>query len=82
MKNKGVIKFNPNDIFYTSNFKGTAMFTGFVKYFNIQRDSRYVGIAFDYLFARSFQLRSVRSKGGVEEEKSGWYFITVLIISF
>jgi len=82
MKNKGVIKFNPNDIFYTSNDRGTAIFTGYVENFYIKRDTRIVSVGFSYHFGGNSQSRSMRSKGGAEEEKSGWYFITVLIISF
>ena len=69
LKNKGVIKLNANDILYTSNFKGSAMFTGYVEHFNIQRDTRFVSISFSYHFGGTSQSRSMHTKGGDEEEK-------------
>jgi hypothetical protein len=69
LKDKGTIKLNATDIFYTSNFNGTATFTGYVENFDIKRDSRVISIAFSYRFGGNPASRSMRSKGGAEEEK-------------
>jgi len=69
LNDKGTIKLNATDIFYKSNFNGTANFTGYVENFDIRRDSRFVSIAFSYRFGGMPASRSMRSKGGAEEEK-------------
>lgn len=69
LDNKGTVKINATDIFYTSSMVGYAIFTGYVEHFNITRDSRVVNVAFSYHFGGNSTSRSVRSKGGAEEEK-------------
>ncbi|HSY76655.1 MAG TPA: outer membrane beta-barrel protein, partial [Bacteroidia bacterium] len=69
LKNKGTIKLNATDIFYTSNMLGYAIFTGYIENYDIKRDTRVVSIAFSYHFGGSSTSRSMRSKGGAEDEK-------------
>ncbi|HTA28015.1 MAG TPA: outer membrane beta-barrel family protein, partial [Bacteroidia bacterium] len=70
MKGKGTIKLNANDIFWTDLTVGTTTFTGFKQSIFVRRDTRFVGISFTYHFGNASTSKSLRSKGGAEEEKN------------
>ncbi|HEY6160488.1 MAG TPA: outer membrane beta-barrel protein [Bacteroidia bacterium] len=69
MHNRGTFKVNATDIFYTSNGRGYALFTGYREDFYIKRDTRVVTVSFSYHLGGNSQSRSMKSKGGADEEK-------------
>lgn len=70
LNHKGTIKINANDIFWNEVTRGTTMFANFNQTIFVRRDTRFVGIAFTYNFGNAQASRSLRSKGGAEEEKN------------
>jgi hypothetical protein len=68
LKDRGTIKLNANDIFWTNSTNGTTYFTGFTETVSVKRDTRTVGVSFTYHFGGQSQ-SSLRSKGGAEDEK-------------
>ncbi len=69
LKGKGSITINSGDVFWTDLTKATTTFAGFNQTIFVRRDTRFVGIAFAYHFGDSPASRSLRSKGGAEDEK-------------
>ncbi len=70
LKGKGTKTLNSGDVFWTDLTKGTTTFTGFNQSIVVKRDTRFVGLSFSYHFGDSPASRSLRSKGGAEEEKN------------
>jgi hypothetical protein len=68
LNNKGTVKVNATDVFWTNVTNGTTYFTGFNETVDVKRDSRVVNVSFTYHFGGSSQ-SSLKSKGGAEDEK-------------
>jgi len=68
LKDKGIIKINATDIFWTNRTDGATYFTGFYESVYVKRDTRSVGISFTYHLGGASP-SSLHSKGGAEDEK-------------
>jgi len=69
LKDKGTIKINAYDIFWTNVTNGITSFTGFTESVYVKRDSRTVGASFTYHLGGQSK-SSLHSKGGAEDEKN------------
>ncbi len=69
LNNKGTIKLNASDIFWSQAINGTTSFTDYNETIHQRRDTRTVGFSFTYHFGGQPSSQSLRNKGGAEEEK-------------
>lgn len=67
MKNKGTLRLNFRDIFYTQAMQGLTYFQQTTEYFRLQTDSRVVNIAFTYRFGKAY--KTTRKSGGAAAEE-------------
>jgi hypothetical protein len=71
LKNKGTLKLNVRDIFYTQVAKGQINFESTEASFQNYRDSRVVNVTFSYRFGKPMNGgNSQRKKGGANEEQN------------
>ncbi|SJZ39225.1 outer membrane beta-barrel family protein [Sediminibacterium ginsengisoli] len=66
LKNKGSLKLNVRDLFYTQAMNGNTTFQQATEYFRLKRDTRVVNIAFSYRFGKTF--KDTRKNSGISEE--------------
>jgi len=69
MDNKGTLRLNVSDIFWTQLTDGITNFNGYNEAVFVRRDTRMVNLSFSYHFGGSSNSQSLRSKGGAEDEK-------------
>ncbi len=71
LKNKGTIKLNVRDLFYTQQAKGYMKFESTEASFRNSRDSRVLNLTFSYRFGKAMNGNgSQRKKGGANEEQN------------
>ena len=70
LKNKGSIRFNVRDIFYTQKAKGYINFQQTAAEFRNFRDSRVANITFTYRFGKPLKEANQRKKGGSSDEQN------------
>jgi iron complex outermembrane receptor protein len=68
LKNKGSLKLYINDIFNSGNQKGTVEIQNTIAQFTQKRDSRNVGINFNYRFGKPMKTQQRRSGGAGDEQ--------------
>ena len=68
IKNKGSLKLNVRDVFYTQKVKGNMNFKSTeVSFFNM-RDSRVINLTFTYRFGKPLSGTQPRKQSGVDEQ--------------
>lgn len=70
-KNKGSLKLNVRDIFYTQDMEGFTIFNHATEYFRLQRDTRLVNLAFTYRFGKAVKTPARRMNKVDEAERVG-----------
>lgn len=68
LKNKGSLKLNIADVFYTGRQKGVVNIQNTVAAFMQRRDSRTVGITFSYRFGKPLKIQQRKSGGAGDEQ--------------
>lgn len=68
-QNKGAIKLNVRDIFYTQAMQGLTHFQQATEYFKLTRDSRVCTLAFTYRFGKALKAGPTRQGGAGDEIK-------------
>jgi hypothetical protein len=69
LNNKGTLRVNINDIFYSNRIRATVQFTDYTEHFIVERDTRVVTVSFNYKFGKSSVPASKRRQGGAEDIK-------------
>jgi iron complex outermembrane receptor protein len=69
MKNKGTIRLNIRDVFFTQKFNGFAKYQNIDVTMHQYRDSRVVNLGFSYRFGKGKPVQQ-RKKGGAGDEQS------------
>jgi outer membrane receptor protein involved in Fe transport len=70
IKNKGTLRLNVKDMFYTNYAKGTIKFDNTEAYFENRRDSRVANLSFSYRFGKPIKdQRQKRKIGGADDEQ-------------
>jgi hypothetical protein len=67
LKNKGTLRLNIRDIFYTQNYSGYSTFQNSDEPFKVKWDSRVVRVTFNWRFGKAMKAIK-RSGGGSDEE--------------
>ncbi len=68
LKNKGSLKLNVADVFYSSRQKGVVNIQNTLAAFTQIRDSRNVGITFSYRFGKPLKIQQRKSGGAGDEQ--------------
>jgi hypothetical protein len=68
LKNKGSLKLNVADIFFSGRQKGVVNIQNTVAAFRQMRDSRNVGITFSYRFGKPLKIQQRKSGGAGDEQ--------------
>ena len=66
---KGTLKLNFSDMFYTGRIKGSSAYNNYQESFTVNRETRVVTIAFTYRFGNKNVAPSRRRATGAEDEK-------------
>jgi iron complex outermembrane recepter protein len=69
-KEKGSVKFNVRDIFYSSVINGQITYGNVIEHFIQSHDSRVFTLAFTYRFGKTFKDAPRRNNGGASDEQS------------
>jgi hypothetical protein len=69
LKNKGTLKLNANDIFYTNKISALAEFNGYKENFLVQRETRVVNMTFTYKFGKGGGGNTRRKAGAADDVK-------------
>jgi iron complex outermembrane recepter protein len=70
MKNKGTVRINVRDLFYTQRFQGASKYSNIDAKFQEQRDSRVVNIGFTYRFNKGKINQRKRTNGSANDEQN------------
>lgn len=70
LKNKGTIRLNVRDAFFTQKIKGDVKYSNLDVHFQNQRDSRSINLGFTYRFAKGKVNNSKRRTGGASDEQN------------
>lgn len=70
LKDKGTLKFNVRDIFYTQQVSGNINFQSTEAYFYNARDSRVATFTFVYRFGKPIKGAKARKNGGASDEQN------------
>jgi hypothetical protein len=70
LKNKGSLRFNIRDIFYTQQANGRMNFQQTEASFRNLRDSRVANITFTYRFGKPMKAANQRKTGGAADEEN------------
>jgi len=71
LKNKGTLKFNVRDIFYTNKATGDINFENTMAHFVNTRDSRVASLSFTYRFGKPIKdAKQRRKSGGADDEQN------------
>jgi hypothetical protein len=70
LKNKGTIKLNVTDIFFSNYVRGTTTFTDYFESFTTRRETRIATLTFSYRFGSRAIGAAPKRSGGAEQEKS------------
>jgi len=70
LKNKGSIRLNVRDVFWSQQIKGTVKYGSIDANFRQFNDNRVVNISFTYRFSKGKAAAIQRKKGGAEDEQS------------
>lgn len=70
LKNKGTLKLNVRDIFYTNKATGDINFENTLAHFVQTRDSRVASLSFTYRFGKPIKDARQRKSGGADEEQN------------
>lgn len=71
LKNKGTVKLNVRDIFYTQQASGDINFKNTLAHFRNSRDSRVMNLSFVYRFGKPVKdARQRKSNGGAGDEQN------------
>ena len=68
IKNKGSLKLNVRDVFYTQKVKGEMNFKSTEVNFYNMRDSRVINLTFTYRFGKPLSETPSRKKSGIDEQ--------------
>ncbi|MEP6675875.1 MAG: outer membrane beta-barrel protein, partial [Ferruginibacter sp.] len=69
LKNKGTVRFNITDIFWTNLPQGTITYNNYIEYWHATRESRIATISFTYRFGKTSIKAARRRSTGSEEER-------------
>jgi hypothetical protein len=69
MKNKGTIRFNVTDIFWTNLPKATITYNNYIEYWHAYRETRVANISFTYRFGNNKVAAARRRTTASEEER-------------
>lgn len=69
MKNKGTIRFNITDIFWTGLPRAVVEFSNYIEHWHAQRETRVANLAFTYRFGRNTVAAARRRTTASEEER-------------
>jgi hypothetical protein len=67
--NKGTLKLNVNDIFFSNRIEADVAYTNYKEHFLVQRDTRVATLSFSYKFGKSSVPGARRRQGGAEDIK-------------
>ncbi len=70
LKNKGTIRLNVRDVFWSQKIKGTVKYGSIDANFQQFNDNRIVNISFTYRFSKGKVSASQRKRGGADDEQS------------
>ncbi len=70
LKNKGSIRLNVKDVFWSQQIKGVVKYGSIDANFQQFNDNRVVNISFTYRFSKGKAVTSQRKRGGAEDEQS------------
>ncbi|MDP1844328.1 MAG: TonB-dependent receptor [Sediminibacterium sp.] len=70
LKNKGTIRLNVRDIFWSQRIKGSAKYGSIDANFKQFGDNRVVNLSFTYRFSKGKAATSQRTRGGAQDEQS------------
>ncbi len=70
LKNKGSIRLNVRDVFWSQQIKGTVKYGSIDANFRQFNDNRIVNISFTYRLSKGKTVASQRKRGGAEDEQS------------
>lgn len=68
--NKGTLKLNIQDIFWTRPPRAISTYTNYIEDFKVNRETRVASITFSYRFGKQTVAQSRRRRGGAEDEKN------------
>lgn len=69
LKNKGTIRFNITDIFWTGLPRAVVEFSNYIEHWHAQRETRVANLSFTYRFGRNTVAAARRRTTGSEEER-------------
>ena len=69
LKNKGTIRLNVTDIFWTNLPKAVITYNNYIEKWNAERESRVVNLGFTYRFGKNTVPGSRKRTTGSEEER-------------
>ena len=67
--NRGLLRLNVNDVFYTNNIRARVDYTGYTEHFLVKRDTRVVTLSFTWKFGKNTVPGARRRQGGAEDIK-------------
>lgn len=70
LKNKGSIRFNVRDVFWTQKIKGSVQYGKVDANFRQYGDDRIFNLTFSYRFSKGKAVTSQRKRGGADDEQS------------
>ncbi|MFZ2784498.1 MAG: TonB-dependent receptor [Sediminibacterium sp.] len=70
LKNKGSIRLNVRDVFWTQKIKGSVQYGKVDANFRQYGDDRIINLTFSYRFSKGKAVTSQRKRGGAEDEQS------------
>jgi iron complex outermembrane receptor protein len=71
LRNKGSLKLNFRDIFYTQDMEGFTIFNQATEYFRLQRDTRLVNLSLSYRFGKAGKAPARRTNKVDEADRVG-----------
>jgi hypothetical protein len=69
LKNRGTIRINISDIFYTNRIQADVAYTDYKEHFLVERDTRVATASFTYRFGKTTVPPAKRRSGGAEDLK-------------
>lgn len=69
-QNRGTIRLNITDIFFTSGIRANVSFTDYTEYFDVKRETRVATLSFSYKFGKASVPMNRRRGSGADDLKS------------
>ena len=70
LKNKGSVRLNVRDVFWSQQIKGIVKYGSIDANFRQFNDNRIVNVSFTYRFSKGKAVTSQRKRGGADDEQS------------